>query len=184
MKSTIKKTFDRTVMADGSVVLLYRGGRLSAHSVGKSAILALPVLFGAGYLGFGIFYVLDLIAPHSDVPGYIAFALTLAAVYLFFKKVFGSRLYKLTMTKEGLIFPKSSFGSATSQLPYTDIDNLGITTESSKHKGGFTQSCNVYAASGGTNVKITRFIPETLAEALVKEIQAEAAKMEERQAVG
>jgi len=165
------------------VVLSYRGGRLSAHSVGKSAILALPVLFGAGYLGFGIFYVLNLVAPRSDVTGYIACALTFAAVYLFFKKVFGSRMYKLTMTKEGLIFPKGSFGSATSQLPYTDIDNLGISMESSNHQGGFTQSCNVYAASGGTEVKITRFIPQTLAEALIKEIQAEASRMEDRKPV-
>jgi hypothetical protein len=184
LKSTIKKTFDRTVTADGSVVLSYKGGRLSAHSVGKSAILALPVLFGAGYLGFGIFYVLDLMAPRSDITGYIACILTFAGIYLFFKKVFGSRMYKLTMTKEGLIFPKSSFGSATSQLPYADIDNLGITTESSNHKAGFTQSCNIYAATGGTNVKITRFIPETLADALVKEIQSEASRLEERQAVG
>lgn len=175
MQSTIKKNYERAVAPDGTVTLEYKGKRLNAHQVAASGMAQLVVLIAGCYATFGIYYVLHgMLGNVGDTISIVAGAVLTLYVL---RKLFYARTYQLTLTRDGIIFPRSSYGASTGQLPYGDIDDLGVTTYSSSGQNGFYQSTNVYASAGGTEVKITRFIPQTLADAIIREINAKMGKV-------
>lgn len=166
MKSTVKRTYDRNVLPDATIEIQYKGHRLNAHQIGASGLAQFAVLVGVFIAMMNIFNKVQ-----RDFDFGIFFWICDAVVtYFILKTFFYSRRYRLLLSNEGIVFPRSSYGSFTGQLPYSEIDELGMTNWSSSGKNGFYQSTNVYASSGGTEVKITRFIPQTLAEALIREI--------------
>jgi len=166
MKSTVKRTYDRHVLPDGAIEIRYKGHRLNAHQIPASGLAQFIVLVGVLIAMMNIFNKVQ-----KDFDFGIFFWICDAVVtYFLLKTFFYSRKYRLLLSNEGIVFPRSSYGSSTGQLPYAEIDELGITSWSSSGKNGFYQSTNVYASSGGTEVKITRFIPQTLAEAIMREI--------------
>ena len=168
MKSSVKRTYDRTVSPDGAVTLEYKGSRLNAHQVAGSGVFGVALLVGGLYWtaylansfesSFGMFGVI------------IAVIIGLASTIYVFKILLGRRKYQIILTNEGIIFPRASYGSWTGQLAFSDIDQLGVSSHSSTGTKGFYSSANVYAASGGTEVNISRFIDQALADALIKEI--------------
>ena len=174
MKSTVKRTYDRDMSPDGTVTLAYKGSRLNAHQIAGSGLAQVIVLVG---VSVGMMWLFNMLQRNFDF-GLTFWICDAVVTYLVLSKFFYSRKYQLQLTNEGIIFPKSSYGSATAQLAYSDIEELGVTNWSSSGKNGFYQSTNVYASCGGTEVKITRFIPQTLADAIVREINA---KMNDRQ---
>jgi hypothetical protein len=171
MKSTVKRNYERSVSPDGTVTLAYKGSRLNAHQVAGSGLAQLIIIVAGIYTIFVFYMVLQGLGSFGF---YLSVVAGIVLTYFVLQKLFYSRVYQLQLTNEGLIFPKSSYGNSTKQLAYSDINELGVTNWSSSGKSGFYQSTNVYASSGGTEVKITRFIPQALADAIIREIHSKA----------
>lgn len=76
-----------------------------------------------------------------------------------------------------MIFPRGSYGAMTYQLPYAEISGLGVNQMRASHNGVYSESCSVYAYTGGTEVKVTRDIPHSLAETFIQEIKQHRAKI-------
>lgn len=168
MKSSVKRNYQRTVGADGSVTLEYTAKRLNAHQVAGSGLFGVLILFAGVYWTVGLAGFLEPIFGNFGVV--IAVIIGLASTIYVIKTLLAGRKYKIILTRDGMIFPRSSYGSRTGQLAYGDIDQLGVASHSSTGKNGFYSSTNVYAASGGTEVNISRFVDQTLSDALIKEI--------------
>ncbi|MGF6273407.1 hypothetical protein ABIB38_001781 [Massilia sp. UYP11] len=170
MKSSIKRTYDRKIGPDGSVTLEYKGKRLNAHQVAGSGMAGVAILVGGIYWTVGLTSFLEPIL--GRLGGTVAMVVGVASTLFVLKTLLFGRRFRIILTRDGIIFPRSSYGSWTGQLAYADIDQLGVASHSSSGKNGFHLSTNVYASSAGTEVNITRFIPQTLSEAIIKEINA------------
>jgi hypothetical protein len=168
MKSSVKRNYERTVGSDGSIILEYKGKRLNAHQVAGSGLFGVALLIAGIYWTVGLTGFLEPIFGTFGVT--LAIGIGFASTIYVIKTLLAGRKFRITLTRDGIIFPKSSYGSWTGQLAYADIDQLGVTSHSSTGKNGFYSSTNVYAASGGTEVNISRYIDQTLSDALIKEI--------------
>lgn len=177
MKSTIKNAYERQIAADGSVTLSYRASRFGANHMGLGLIF-LFLIFGA-FVFFSLIGMILLIPferyPSIHIPG--AFIFGCVCTFWLTRRVLGGKTYTLVLTQQGMIFPRGSYGAMTYQLPYVEINGLGVTKMQASHNGVYSESCSVYAYTGGTEVKVTRDIPQSLAETFIQEINQHRAKV-------
>jgi hypothetical protein len=178
MKSTIKNTYQRRVAADGTITLEYQAPVISAHQ-GASLMGLMVLAFGMLLLVMtivGMFILNPLLSGHSDahVIGGLIFAVITTVLLL--RRVL-ARTYTLVLTPEGMIFPRFAYGPMTDQLPYADITSLSIQKKSATNNGQYMESCTVNAYAGGAEVKLTRDVPQSLADAILQEINQQLAKV-------
>lgn len=163
MESSVKKSYERVVQSDGSVVIKYKGRRADAHQITNGlALLAVPLLFGALMVMVAVFALTKSV--EAAVIGAVAF------LFFVVRFIIARREYTLTLMREGVIFPRSSWGSATHQLRYEDISSVGVNRKSVSHNGQYVESCSVYAFAGGSEVQLTRFVTQSLASAISDEV--------------
>jgi len=164
MESSFKKEYERQVMMDGSIQVTFRSKAVGAHA--KSGFGALSLIL------FPVSCAITSPVPYkmiaSDANGadkseallvwnFLAIAIWLGVLW-----IYNNRQSKLIIKpRQGVVF-------GAKQLPYAEIDELGTMTESTRnHPVG---TAYVYAKTNGREVKLTKYVPQALAEAILREI--------------
>lgn len=165
MESSFKKGYDKKVNADGSFELSFKSRRLSPQASVSIGTLLMIVLFPASCAATlpvaGMF-----LKPRQDLADvnkflWIALSLTLFALLLYLI-VYGK-------TKI-LVRPNVGLVVGGKNLPYKEINQIGtIDHPNATNKNG---AAFVYADTHGTQVKVSKYIPLALAEAIAEEIKA------------
>lgn len=161
MESTIKRAFDKTVNADGSISLRFK---LTTSAVGTGFKLV------QGYVIFGVVpAVAVFLAAYSflqDAFGRSStIALTLGAICGILTLILGSRLaHKIVSgSHEILIFPAKGIKWGRTQLSMADIQSIGVKT----HAG----TSYIFARALGKDVKLSRYMEPALADTIAHEIR-------------
>ena len=166
MESSFEKAFDKQVNPDGSIDLTFKTTRISVHSANAFSLIMLLILFpvSCAVTSPVMFMLYDKQASRDGFQGGAILMWNLAAFLLCF---FVARWYKegkTTLTikpHEGIIFEGK-------QLPFTDIQEVGTMHETILNNPIGTSY--VYAKSHGNQIKVTKYVPLSLAEAIVSEI--------------
>ncbi len=160
MESSFKKGYDKTVNADGSFELTFKSKRFGAKTATSFALLAIFALFPASCA---------LTAPMAmafkssgDMGIYIW--LFLAFALWFFVMHFAVNL-KTTI----LVKPNSGLVVNGKNLPFKEIDQIGTINYPGAESDKI--AAFVYADTHGTQVKVSKYITLSLAEAVVREIK-------------
>ena len=163
MESSFKKGFDKKVNADGSYVLMLKGQRRGA---GKTS--GYPVLLFIIFLACAFFTnnLAEKISPQK-VGGFLLAWAVLAfgvwlVIYFVFQRLDSKNTDILVKPSEGLIFEGK-------QLPFTDIQTIGVSHQTTRNN--LDGNAQVYAASHGSNINLTGWMPLALAEAVASEIK-------------
>lgn len=164
MESSFKKGYDKKVNADGSFELSFKSRRLSPQASASIGALLIFVLYPASCAVTlpvaGMF-----LSPRQDLGDvnkflWIALASTLF-VFLLFLIVYGK-------TKI-LVKPNLGLVVDGKNLPYKEIKQVGtVNHPNATNKKG---AAFVYADTHGTQVKLSKYIPLELAEAIAEEIK-------------
>ena len=163
MESSFKKGYDKTVNADGSFELSFKSERVSAKSASGFALLMIIILFPTSC-------AVTLPVAHMfssgdwaqvSKPLWASLALILYIVVL----------YYITKSKTKIsVKPDIGIIINGKNLPFKEISQIGTISypgASSKKNAAF-----VYADTHGTQVKLSKYIPLELAEAIVNELKA------------
>ena len=163
MESSFKKGYDEKVNADGSYVLMLKGQRRgAAKTTGYPLVLFIIFLFCA----FFTFNIAEKIFP-NNMGGFLFTWSVLAfgswfACYFLFKKSQAKNVDILVKPSEGLMFEGQ-------QLPFKDIQTVGVSHQTTHNN--LDGNAQVYAASHGSNINLTGWMPLALAEAVASEIK-------------
>ncbi|RZT11258.1 hypothetical protein SAMN05216319_0261 [Duganella sp. CF402] len=177
MKSTIKNTYQRRVAADGTITLAYRTHVFNAHHAGLIGLLVFAVIgLFCAMTSLSVLILSPVVSKQSTAGAIFSLIFGLTSTALITRHLL-ARTYTLVLTPEGMIFPRFAYGPMTSQLPYADIANLGFKKKTANHNGQYFETCHVYAYAGGTEVKLTRDIPQSLADAILQEINQQLARL-------
>ncbi|WP_440532081.1 hypothetical protein [Variovorax sp. YR566] len=161
METSFAKGYEKQYGANGTVEISYKAERWGSHK-------------GAGAFGFLIFLILVpascavsspiLLLAKSEKLFFVAWPLASMLLLYFAIK----QILKTTGTLK--ITPNVGLSFDGKNLPYQDIDDLGTANETaaSNPKG----TAYVYANTHGQQVKITKYVPLHLAEAIANEIRA------------
>lgn len=167
MKSSFKKGYDKSTKTDGSIELSFKTERIGAHSgSGFAGILVMamyPVSCAVTSPAILPFY--DSRAARDSFPVGIVIFWNILAFALWIWSVRKFNFQKSTVIIKpnvGLIF----FGK---QLPFSEIQTIATLNETTSRNAKGT--AYVYANAGGQKVKITKYVPLELAEAIVNEIK-------------
>ena len=164
MESSFKKGYDKSVNADGSIELKYKAKRMSPSAMAGAGMVAILVLFPVSCAV--TLPVASMFNDHGQSLGQTSKGLwTTLAIALYI-----AILYFLVNTKSSLLIkPNQGLIFDGKQLTFSDIQSIGtIDHPNAKVKAG---AAFVYASSHGTQVRLSKYIPLTLAEAVASEIK-------------
>lgn len=164
MESSFKKGYERTVNTDGSIELKYKAKRMSPAAMAGAGMAAILVLFPVSCAV--TLPVASMFNDHGQSLGQTSKGLwTTLAIILYI-----GILYFLVNTKGSLVIkPNQGLIFNGKQLPFSEIQNIGtIDHPNAKVKAG---ASFVYAGSHGTQIRVTKYVPLALAEAVAAEIK-------------
>lgn len=164
MESSFKKGYEKNVNADGSIELKYKAKRMSPAAMAGAGMVAILVLFPVSCAV--TLPVASMFNDHGQSLGQTSKGLwTTLAIILYI-----AILYFLVNTKSSLIIkPNQGLVFDGKQLPFSDMQNIGtINHPNAKVKAG---AAFVYAGSHGNQIRLTKYIPLALAEAVSSEIK-------------
>lgn len=167
MESSFTKGYDKTVNADGSIDLNFKSEKIGAHSGSGFASILVFAMFpvSCAVTSPVLFPFYDSRAKDSLSLGALLFWVA-CAVGLWVWSVRKFNISKTTLLikpKEGLIF-------GGKQLPFSEIQSIGTMNETTGRNAKGT--AYVYANSHGQHIKVTRYVPLALADAISEEIKS------------
>ena len=163
MESSFKKGYDKKLNADGSYVLMLKGQRRGAGKTSGYPVLLFIIFI---FCAFFTNNIAEKISP-QNVGGYLLAWAALAfgtwlVIYFVFKSLNSKNTDILVKPSEGLIFEGK-------QLPFKDIQTIGVSHQTTHNN--LDGNAQVYAASHGSNINLTGWMPLALAEAVANEIK-------------
>ena len=178
MESTpYKNAYDKEIQPDDSVKLTFREARIEDHQVSLSVSLMMVYLLGLLcvwlLLALGLAWALG--RQYTGTAEVISLLAVSAGVLLWRRRLLTQRAV-IHIKRDGLIM----FGRQ--RLAFKDVVGFGIHTEMPAGQvyvqlmtgRTFAENTYVYALVGGREIRITRHMRKTLAEALVREVEDEA----------
>lgn len=167
MQSSFKKGYEKTNNPDGSIDLSFKTQRIGAHGgSGFAGILIMamyPVSCAVTSPAIIPFY--DPRSARDGFPAGIAILWNILAFALWIWSVRKFNFQKSILT----IKPNSGLVFAGKQLPFSDIQTIGTLNETTTRNAKGT--AYVYANACGQKVRITKYMPLELAEAIATEIK-------------
>jgi hypothetical protein len=161
MESSFAKGYEKQYGANGTLDISYKAERWGSHKgAGAFGILLLLVLVPASC---AISSPILLLAKSEKI---FFLAWPMASMLLLYFAI--KRILKTTGTLK--ITPNVGLSFDGKDLPYQDIDDIGTANEIAA--GNPSGTAYVYANTHGQQVKITRYVPLPLAEAIANEIRA------------
>jgi len=165
MQSSFTKGYEKEVQSDGSIVLKYKAKRMSPSAMAGAGMLAILILFPTSCA-----VTLPVAAMFNDARqslGQTSKGLWLTLAVLLYIVI----LYFLVNTKATLtVMPHKGLLFAGKQLPFSELQNIGtIDHPNAKLKAG---AAFVYAESHGKQIAVTKYIPLSLAAAIVEDIKS------------
>ncbi len=161
MESSFKKGYDKTVNADGSFELTFKSKRFGAKTAKSFALLGVFALFPASC---AITSPMVLAFDKSNSNTGVVIWFFVAFALWFFVMHFTANL-KTTI----LVKPNSGLVVNGKNLPFKEIDQIGTINYPGAESDKI--AAFVYADTHGTQVKISKYITLSLAEAVVREIK-------------
>jgi hypothetical protein len=161
MESSFKKGYDKTVNADGSFDLTFKSKRFGAKTAKSFALLG---VFGLLPASCAVTSPMVLAFSKSNNSTAVITWLIVAFALWFFIMNFAANL-KTTI----LVKPNAGLVVNGKNLPFKEIDQIGTINYPGAESDKI--AAFVYADTHGTQVKISKYITLSLAEAIAKEIK-------------
>lgn len=165
MESSFTKGYDKKVAPDGSIELNFETLRFGAHS-GLGVILLLVMLPASCAVTSPVVIIFN--DAHASRQSFQSGIMALWIVCTFALWFFS--VYKLQRVQSVLkIKPAEGVIFLGSQLPFADIQAIGTYNETTTNNAKGT--AYVFANSHGRQIKLTKYMPLELAEAIANEIK-------------
>lgn len=168
MESNIKREYDKVTNADGSITLRFKS------FVGPDMVAAPGCMSVGKYLfagGFAFLFVTALVfdgllgvfGKDSKIALILAAACGILAAFFTGKLV--AKLW--SNVEEIVVFPNKGIRYGKTELSIADIKTIGVTTQSMSGKS----PAYIFAKALGQEIKLSKYVPQALAEAIAQEIQ-------------
>ena len=170
MERTFKKAYEKEILPDDSVKLVFREGRIAAHQVALFISLFMGYVFMLLWAWLLLAAGLALLLAESAAAGVISLVVVPAGALMLRKKLAGRRAV-IILTRDAVLFDDQC-------LAFRDVAEFGIQTVT-MHGQLYAETAYVYAHMGGREIRITRHMKRVLAQVLLDEIEAAAHRAEE-----
>ena len=160
MESSFKKTYERNVLSDGTIEITHKQVRIPPSAATAFFLVATIILLPTSCAITGAFWGYE----HKQSNAGWSFATVVLYVVLIFAI---SRLLGVG-TNHLLIKPNIGVVINGKNLPYADIQTIGVNTIVNGNKKGDSYA---YADSHGTKIPLTKHVSASLANAISEEVK-------------
>ena len=182
MKSTFKKEYEKKILPDATVELIFKEGRLGAINgaalSGLFTLVLLVVVFWVWLLiAAGIAMVIG--ERHMAIAMGMSIIPTLLICAYAVRKL-AVKTSTIAIKKEGIIFDRKGwhvFKSGRNVLLFSDISEMGIMEETAAPHV-VIKSSYIFALAHGKEIAVTRHMNHALAKALLDEMGLAAASFQ------
>jgi hypothetical protein len=166
MESTFKRAYEKEILPDESVKLVFREGRIAAHQVALFISLFMGYVFMLLWAWLLLAAGLALLLGENIAAGVISLVVVPAGALLLRKKLAGQRA-AIVLTRDAILF-------GGQRLAFRDVTEFGIQTVTMSGQL-YAETAYVFAHAGGREIRITRHMKRVLAQVLLDEIRRAAA---------
>ena len=164
MESSFKKAYEKNVLPDGSIELHYKAKRMSPSTMVGALVAAFLLLLPASCAitlpVAAMFNTARESLGDTSKGLWMALAMPLYVVMVYF--LVNTKATLVIKPREGLLFKGK-------QLPFSEVQNIGTMD----HPNGNSKASTAYAYadSHGKKIEVTKYVPLTLATAIMEEIK-------------